>query len=63
LKFGIFKPLGGPNTGMWLTRAEPFVTWGLEPSAARFPTQGEAWQVIGRLSREDGNGAAVVALE
>ena len=63
LQFGVFKPLNGAGSGVWLVEAEPFVSWGPQPNAVRFPTQAEAWKVIGRFSRDDGSGAVVVALE
>ncbi len=60
MAFGIYKALNG---GMWLSRAEPFVTWGPAPNAKRYPSEADAWWVISRLSYKDGNGAAVVTLE
>jgi hypothetical protein len=61
LPFGIVKRADGRT--VWLTRALPFVTWGLQTGALRYPTKNHAWQDIARLSPRDANGAMVIPLD
>jgi hypothetical protein len=60
--FAITKPVDSERS-LWLTRSFPFVTWGPRPRAQRYLTESEAWQAIGHLPRQEGDGALVIVLE
>jgi hypothetical protein len=57
--FGISKPPGADR--IWLTRGTPFVTWGPESKARRYPTERMARRVIDSLPDKDREGAEVAS--
>src|SRR5438874_340769 len=59
--FGICKTLGAAR--VWLTRGAPFVTWGPEPHARWYPTEGMARRIIASLPIRDREAAAIAPLD